>query len=193
MHPFLKLDEDLLLAINGAHCEFFDHLMLAVTHRFFWIPFYVFLAYMLVRKEGWKAGLFCLVVIGLMITFADQTCSSVIRPMVERYRPSSPLNPISQFIHIVDGHRGGTFGFPSAHAANTLALALFLSFVFRNRIATLGLIAWAILVSYSRVYLGLHYPGDIIAGFLIGGAYSLLFYQAYNFSRLYTTRRTAFN
>lgn len=88
-------------------------------------------------------------------------------------RPSNPANPLSEMVHIVGGYRGGSYGFPSCHAANSFALASFLILLFANRKLSLFIFAWAVLNSYSRVYLGVHYPGDLLVGAIIGTAAGL--------------------
>lgn len=90
-----------------------------------------------------------------------------------RLRPSNPENPLSEMVHIVGGYRGGSYGFPSCHAANSFALASFLTLLFANRKLSLFIFAWAVLNSYSRVYLGVHYPGDLLVGAIIGTAAGL--------------------
>lgn len=87
--------------------------------------------------------------------------------------PSNPENPLSEMVHIVGGYRGGSYGFPSCHAANSFALASFLTLLFANRKLSLFIFAWAVLNSYSRVYLGVHYPGDLLVGAIIGTAAGL--------------------
>lgn len=94
-------------------------------------------------------------------------------PEVCRLRPSNPANPLSEMVHIVGGYRGGSYGFPSCHAANSFALASFLILLFANRKLSLFIFAWAVLNSYSRVYLGVHYPGDLLVGAIIGTAAGL--------------------
>ena len=128
-----------------------------------------------------------MIAVALTITFADQVCATLIRPYVERMRPSNLNNPISEMVHIVDNHRGGRYGFPSCHASNTFGLAFFLFFLFRKRWLTTFMMAWAILTCYSRAYLGVHYPGDLLAGTIVGliGAYLmyLLFMKVSGYKR----------
>lgn len=173
-------DEAILLAINGYHTPFLDFVMWTLSGRLVWIPLYLFLVWLVFRRMGWKRGVICMAVIAFMIATTDQTCASVIRPAVERLRPSSPDNPLSSAVQLVNGYHGGRYGFPSCHAANTFALALFLSLLFRNRAATCCLLGWSLLVSYSRIYLGVHYPGDIIVGFMVGALFALVCYKLMN-------------
>lgn len=162
------LDEQILLLINGHHTAFLDELMTLVTGKFIWIPLYLFLIDMLYKKLGAKYTLLTLIAVGLAIFMADQICASLIRPYVGRMRPTNPDNPIYPLITIVEGYARGGYGWPSCHAANTFALATLLSIVFRSKAFTGCIFFWAVLVSYSRIYLGVHYPGDIICGALIG-------------------------
>lgn len=127
----------------------------------------------------WKVVLGCLIAIGLTITFADQIGASVIRPLVERLRPSNPENPISSMVEVVNGYRGGRYGFPSCHAANTAGLAFFLLFLWKDRFIGIFIIAWTLLTCYSRSYLGVHYPGDLLAGILLGFISASIFYTLF--------------
>ena len=104
----------------------------------------------------------------LAVTLADQVTASLLRPMFERLRPANLDNPISAMVHIVNDYRGGRYGFPSCHAANTFAVVSLMSLFFYRWRFTLFIIMWALLNCYSRLYLGVHYPGDLIAGILVG-------------------------
>lgn len=163
-----NLDEQLLLWFNGYHTDTLDWIFKTITAKFTWIPFYVVLIGILFKTFNWKITLFILLSVALAITMADQIGASLIRPMVGRLRPSNPDNPFSEFIHIVDGYRGGRYGFPSCHAANTFALATLYSLWMRKRAWWVGLSIWASIVSCSRLYLGVHYPTDIMAGIMLG-------------------------
>lgn len=166
----IDLDTQLLLAINGAHNSFWDTFMFTFSGKLIWLPLYVSLFYVLIRNLTWKQLLFCSIGVALVILLADQICSQLIRPWVERWRPGREESPIDQFVHIVNGKRGGKYGFPSCHAANTVALMGYFFFLLRRRALTLALLAWALITCYSRAYLGVHYPGDLLVGSMIGFA-----------------------
>ncbi len=164
-----ETDQTAFLFLNGFHNTFWDYFMSLFTGKFIWIPMYATILYVLIRNYNWKTVLICLAAIALTITFADQICASVIRPAVERYRPSNPENPIADLVYIVNGRRGGGYGFPSCHASNSFGLAFFVMLLFRKQWLSLFLCSWAIVNCYTRIYLGLHYPGDLLAGMLVGG------------------------
>lgn len=180
------IEARLLLIVNGAHSPFFDSVMWCISGRWIWVPFYAVLAYLLFRRMSWKRASICLVTIGLIILAADQTCATLIRPEIGRLRPANLNNPLSSFVHVVNGYRGGRYGFPSCHAANTFALAVFMSLVIRHKWFTVMMFSWAFIVSYSRMYLGVHYFGDLFCGATIGSLFAVLFYylQNYLFKRL---------
>lgn len=168
MQWLIEIDEKLLLAINGCHNDYFDHFMYLFSDRWIWVPMYVVILYVVIRNFSFRKTVVCLIAIALTITIADQVGASLIRPIVERMRPSNPDNPISDLVHIVNNHRSGRYGFPSCHAANTFGLAFFVCFLFRRRWLTVFLMFWAVVTCYSRVYLGLHYPGDLLFGMILG-------------------------
>lgn len=171
MIEFLNnIDTQVFLFFNGIHFAYLDKLMPLITAKFTWVPMYATILFVLFKGYSWKQGLALLLGIVLAITLADQICATFIRPVVERMRPSNIDNPLSPFVHIVNGYRGGRYGFPSCHAANSFALAAIVSLIVRYRRCSLFIFGWAALNSYSRIYLGVHYPGDLICGAIIGMA-----------------------
>ena len=176
-----QFDAEMLLAVNGLNTPWLDQIMWVVTNRFAWIPLYVALAVYIVRPD-WRKGLTCLIFIGLLILAVDQTIASLIRPVVGRLRPSWDTAMFGDSLHLVNGYRGGMYGFPSCHGANSFALATFIILYFRTRRAAAGMPLWAMLHAGSRVYLGVHYPGDIFVGAMIGTGYAILFYRLMNFT-----------
>ncbi len=166
----LELNNRILLAINGAHTGFLDTFMMIATNRWTWIPLYVAAFVYLIYRYGWLRAVSVLAVIGITITIADQLCGSLIRDSLQILRPSNPDNPLSAQIQLVDGYRGGRYGFPSCHAANCTALMMVLGTVIRRRWAWLVRTAYVLLNCYSRLYLGVHYPSDILAGAALGAA-----------------------
>lgn len=168
LQTLIKWDTSITLAINGFHCGYLDNFMMMYSGRFIWIPLYVSLVVIMFRNFPRKAVLYCLLFAILLITLCDQTASSVLRPMFGRLRPANLDNPISSLVHIVDGYRGGRHGFPSAHSANGWGTFLFMTYVFRRRVLSITLAVWAFLMCWSRIYLGVHYFGDIVFGMVVG-------------------------
>lgn len=169
MIEFLNnIDTQVFLFFNGIHFAYLDKLMPMITAKFTWAPMYATILFVLFKGFHLHQGIALLLGIVVSIALADQICATVIRPAVERMRPSNLDNPLSSFVHIVNGYRGGRYGFPSCHAANSFALATIISLIVRYRRCTVFIFFWAILNSYSRIYLGVHYPGDLICGAIIG-------------------------
>lgn len=162
------IDSQLLLLINSCHSSWADGFMMMFTGRFIWIPMYVTLAFILARSFKPRRALLAFIGIALAIALADQICATLIRPLVSRLRPSHPDNPLSVFVTLVNGYRAGSHGFPSCHAANSFALLSYISLVVPRRRLAIFLLIWAVVNCYSRLYLGVHYPGDIIVGATIG-------------------------
>ena len=169
-----SLDEQILLFFNGNHTPFLDEVMSLITGKWIWIPFYLILIDLLFKKLGPKYAALTLVAVVLAIVMADQICASVIRPYIGRLRPCNPENPISEYITIVKSIHPGGYSWPSCHAANTFALATLLSCVMRSRKFTAMIFIWAIVVSISRLYCGVHYPTDILCGAAFGSVFGYL-------------------
>ncbi len=170
----INLDTDIFLFFNGIHCDFADQFMKLSSDRFVWIPMYAALLIALVRSYGWRKTIIIILATAIAVTAADQLCATVIRPEVQRLRPANLQNPLSALVHIVDGYRGGNFGFPSCHAANTFALVGLMAPLIGQRRFAVAIGVWALLNCYSRIHLGVHYPGDLLVGGIIGGSIGLI-------------------
>lgn len=172
LEEILLKDNELLLLINQAGSAFYDPFWIFVSHKFGALPLYVFLLGLSVYHFGWKQTLWVLIGIALVIVCTDQT-SNLFKYGFERLRPCH--DPI-----LYDKMRilscGGKFGYFSAHAANTMAVACYFGRLFSwKKGLFVGLVLWSLLVGYSRLYLGVHFPTDVLTGFAIGGAFGTLF------------------
>lgn len=181
MLNFLQnIDSDLFLFLNSLHNSAFDWLMYWISVKWTWIPLYAFLLYLIIREYKWKS-LLILLFVAILITLSDQLSSHLFKNTVERLRPCH--NPeIMGSVHLVRDHCGGLYGFVSSHAANSFALAVFLiGFLGRKfKYFTPLILLWAAIVSYSRIYLGVHYPGDVIVGGIFGAILGYLLQITYH-------------
>jgi undecaprenyl-diphosphatase len=172
MLEFLNtIDTNLFLFFNGLHNSFFDPIMSFITKKESWYPLYLILIGFIVyryKKRSWIILPFLI----LVVVLADQISVKLFKEVFHRLRPSR-VDDLKALIHLV-GRKGGKYGFVSSHAANSIAAATYLSYLFRNKIFTYSIFVWAVLVSYSRIYVGVHYPGDIFCGGLLGFAIAKL-------------------
>lgn len=172
----IEFDSNLLLWFNEMNTVFADPIMKDLSGRAIWIPFYVAIAGMFAWRYGWKRALILIIAIGLAVGLSDMVCARLIRPFFQRLRPAHLENPLSLLVHIVDGYRGGRYGFPSCHAANSFALAVSSSLLLRVKNYSVFILFWALLMCYTRMYLGVHYPGDLIVGAAVGSLFGFLAY-----------------
>jgi undecaprenyl-diphosphatase len=148
------------------------------TNTITWIPFYIILIFSIFKKYSWQVSLFILLLIALLISASDQGSVHLFKDVFERLRPCHNQEIVG-LVHQVNGKCGGQYGFISSHASNTFAVAIFISLLFRKKWVWYGIISWATFISYTRIYLGVHYPGDILAGALWGSLLAFFFYQIY--------------
>lgn len=167
MQPLIELDKRLLLFLNGLHHPFLDPIMYYTTQTFFWLPLYFFLIYLIFRnykKDAW----FILVGAAITIVLADQVTTTFMKPFFARYRPSQEPS-LQGLVHLVKDYKGGLYGFASSHAANTFGTALFVWLVLKRFYPRMiWIFLWAAVMTYTRIYLGVHYPGDILVGGFVG-------------------------
>ena len=160
------IDTDALLAVNGLHDAFQDAMWWMVSAKWSSLLLVLALVWILLHQNR-RHALLVLVMLALAFLLADQISSGLIKHLVERLRPTHDPS-LGDAVHVVNGYRGGMYGFVSSHAANAFAAATFLSLVIRHRIVMISLFTWGLLQCYSRVYLGVHYPGDILGGLIVG-------------------------
>lgn len=172
METILDLDKDLLIWINSFHSDWLDPIMLIITKTEFWTPLYLFFIYFIFKKlerDAWIA----LAGAVLTLVLTDQITGSVMKPFFQRLRPSHDPN-VQNLLHLVANtkgeiYRGGLYGFASGHAANTFGIATFLWFLLSGYTRWIGFaFLWSASMTYTRLYLGVHFPGDILVGALVG-------------------------
>ena len=189
LEQLLHIDTEVLLAINGWHAPWADRLMWIVSAKETWIPLYLLLVGLLVwryRKPAmtsvkWlqkvPACVVMIVMIVMAVGAADFIASGILKDLVARPRPSR-VPELEGVLHIVNGYRSGQYGFVSSHAANTMTCGLLFALIWRKKIATIGLMLWVAMNCYSRMYLGVHYPLDIIGGLVVGALVAVAAYGA---------------
>lgn len=183
--PFFTMldtaDKWLMQALNFDGGTAVDSFFYCISSKAAWIPIAaVFICVMLANRKRRREAVFIIIGIALAITLCDQISSSIIKPVIGRLRPSH-CDAISDTLHYVNNYRSGRFGFCSSHAANAMGVFVFLSHIFRNRKFVVPFLVWTVLVCYSRIYLGVHYPGDVICGCFIGAVVGMFVFKLYTF------------
>ena len=174
-----NIDSDLFLFLNGLHTDWLDKVMIAITQMWVWAPLYLLLIYWTVKQYG-KRCWWIFLTIGIVVLCSDQLSAHVCKPLFQRLRPC--YNPDFQnLIYLPKGMAGGRYGFVSSHAANTFAVAAFLTAALHKNYKWIGIVLylWAFISSYSRIYLGFHYPGDILCGALLGILIGLILWKVF--------------
>ena len=174
-----KLDKELFLTLNGIHADWCDPIMALISNKPTWIPLYLVLLLLIIhfhRKYTWSILLF----VALIITVSDQLSVHLFKNVFQRLRPCHEP-ALEGLVHIVNHKCGGSFGFISSHASNSFALAVFIIGILKSKTKVIiwVMLIWAMLNGYSRIYLGVHYPGDVIVGGIFGGLVGFLFLKIY--------------
>ena len=178
LDKIIALDKKLFVFLNGLGSSSYDELWLLITKQLYWTPFFLVVFYLLYKKIGWKNFLIALVFIALLILLCDQT-ANLFKNTFERLRPCNDLQ-IKDSIRIVK--HSDSFSFFSGHAANSTATTVFVFFIIKKyyKYAFL-LFLFPLIFAYSRIYLGLHFPSDILTGYLFGASFGFLFYKGYHY------------
>lgn len=169
MEELIQLDKQLLLWFNGSDSLFLDGLVDTLTTATTWIPLYLGLFYLVLQNnDNVQKVLLVLGCAGLCVFLAGSLNDLFVKPWVARWRPSRDPE-IAMLVDVVNGYRGGRYGFFSSHAANTFSLAIFFTLLVRSKVLSVAMILWSLLNCWTRLYLGVHFPGDILCGLLWGG------------------------
>ena len=178
LNTLLNIDRYMLLSLNGSDSLFWDGCMLVYTSMAVWMPLAAVLLYILIKNNSIKDFFLLVLLVALVATLTDQISSAICKPFFERWRPTN--DPLMMYaVDVVNETREGRYGFTSSHAANSFGIATFIMLLIRNKALTVSLIIWASINAFTRIYLGVHYPGDILGGTLIGVVVGWAVYRLY--------------
>lgn len=172
-----QLDYKVFILLNSLYSEYWDNFFWIITSKEVWIPLYFSIVYVVIAKQR-RYGIITILFIFLVILLCDQISTNICKSTFERFRPSHTPE-LKNIIHLVSEYTGGKYGFISSHAANTFGLAIFTSLLFKNINYSVAIFVWASINSYSRVYLGVHFPGDIFGGIIVGSLIGIVVYRLY--------------
>jgi len=177
MDWLLQIDSRIFLAINGWHNETWDGIMWWISGKTTWWPFYLLILAFLGWKKKWQL-IPMILFIAIVLTLSDQSSVHLFKNVIQRLRPCHEPS-LEGLVHLVNNKCGGRFGFISSHAANSFGVAVLVSLWLRKWWSTAVMLTWALLIAYSRIYLGVHYPGDVLAGAIWGAGCGWLVYSLY--------------
>lgn len=180
MNFIKELDAELFLFLNGLHVDWLDPIMTFISGKITWTPFYLVLLFLVMRNYK-RQSILVIVCIILLIFCSDQISSGIFKPIFERPRPCHN-DAIKDLVYLPTGHCGGAYGFISSHACNCFALATFVTHILKMYYRKMAwvMFIWAALVAYSRIYMGVHYPGDVIIGAIVGILVGIVIGKAYD-------------
>lgn len=181
VESLLPLERNLFFFLNGSDSLFLDNIFLTITGKIIWAPIVLFLVFMFFFKTPFKVAIITILAVAILVTLCDQISSSIFKDYFQRLRPVN--HP--EFKDLVDtakGYRSGGYSFISGHATNSFGIAIFLSLLYKNRWVTIPIISWAVLNSYSRIYLGVHFTSDILGGIITGTLVAIFVYGMYKYA-----------
>ena len=191
----IDIDKQVMLALNGSDSLYMDGVMKIFTTTSVWIPVAAVLMFIVLKNNTPRGSLLTVLAVALTILACDQISSGLIKPIVARLRPSHDPS----FMHLIEtfnGYRSGSYSFTSSHACNSFGIFTIIALIIRNRALSLSLLLWACINSFSRIYLGVHYPGDILCGAIVGiviGSIIFLIYHIVKKKIDYTSVRITSN
>lgn len=193
LEGILEYERNLFLWLNGGHTLYWDHFFWMYSGKMVWIPLALFVLWIICYKRPWKESLLIILFIVLTITLCDQFASSVCKPLFTRFRPTRHpdfMDHVQTVINPLTGspYLGGRYGFISSHAANAFGFATFTIHLFRYRWYAYSIMLWGILMSYTRIYLGVHFISDIIPGILSGCFFGWFCFEIYRVIRFRTIK-----
>ena len=180
LQRLIDIDKQVMLALNGSDSLFMDGVMKVYTSTIVWIPVALILLFIVLKNSTPRTALLTVLAVALTIVATDQVSSHLIKPLVGRLRPCNDPS-IMHLIDTVNGYRSGGYSFTSSHACNSFGIFAIVSLLIRHRGLSLSMLLWASLNSFSRIYLGVHYPGDILCGAIIGATIGAVVYLVYSF------------
>ena len=183
INQLLPFERNLFLALNKEISPFWDEAMWTYTGIVTWVPMFLFIIYITFRNQNLKEALLVLGSIALVVLLSQLISASIFKPLFQRYRPSHHQD-YKDIVHLVHGFLGGDYGFISGHATTSFGFAVFFSLLFRNRLLAFSVILWAAINSYSRIYMGVHFISDIVAGLIIGSLIGFFVYRLYLWCRI---------
>lgn len=182
VEKILPYERDLFLWLNDHHTPFWDDFMFIYSSKGIWIPLAAVSLIIFVYKIKWKEALLLLICATFIGLLCDLVAAEVIKPYFERFRPTHHPD-FEKLVEVVDGYRGGRYGFISNHAANGFGVVVFTSLLFKYRYLTLTMTLWAVITAYSRIYLGVHFISDVVGGAIWGSFIGFFVYYIYLTSR----------
>lgn len=177
IEQIVNWDKQVLLTLNSYHNPWLDRFMWLLSDIKVWIPLIIVFLYILIRNRQSRSFIIFLV-FAILLIITDQISSGIIKPVVERLRPSHDPD-FGDWVNIVNNYKGGLYGFVSSHASNVFGFAVLSLLFFRSWPYTIVILLWASLISYSRIYLGVHYPLDVFFGMILGIISALFVYYLY--------------
>jgi undecaprenyl-diphosphatase len=180
VYDLIPGEERLFFLINGTHNNFFDCVMWVFSSIKIWTPLVLLLLINIVYKKPWKQYLPVLIILVLLFTVCDQLSSHLIKPLIARPRPTH-YPGIMEHVRTLFDYTGGKFGFISGHATNSFGFAIFSSLLFRNKFYAAIVFLWAVIVAYSRIFIGVHFVSDILGGIIVGTSTGYFLYRVYSY------------